>query len=134
MGSYGIGVGRLLAAIVERCHDANGIAWPVNVAPFELVITLLNPKEVAVAEAGERIYEALRAAGIDVLLDGRDERPGVKFKDAELIGIPVRLTIGPKGLASGKLEVFFRKSGEKREIDIAKAVDFVSEAVLEQRR
>ena len=134
MGSYGIGVGRLLAAIVERCHDANGIKWPVNVAPYEVAITVLNPKEIATLEAGERIYESLQKAGVDVILDDRDERPGVKFKDAELVGIPVRLTIGPKGIASGKLEVFFRGSGEKREVDIHKAVDFVSEAVFEGRR
>ncbi len=134
MGSYGTGIGRLLAAIVERCSDANGISWPVNVAPYEAVITVLNPKDVATLETGERSYEALQAAGVDVLLDDRDERPGVKFKDAELIGIPVRLTVGPKGLASGKLEVFLRRGGEKRDVDLAKAVDFVTEAVLEQRR
>ena len=134
MGSYGIGVGRLLAAIVERCHDANGIKWPVNVAPYEVAITVLNPKEIATLEAGERLYEALTQLGVDTLLDDRDERPGVKFKDCELIGIPVRVTVGPKGLASGKLEVFFRGSGEKREIDILKASDFVSESVFEGRR
>ena len=134
MGSYGIGVGRLMAAIVERKHDANGIQWPVNVAPFEVAVTVLNPKEVATQEAGERLYEALVKLGVDTILDDRDERPGVKFKDAELIGIPVRVTVGPKGLASGKLEVFFRGSGEKREVDLHKAADFVSEAVFEGRR
>jgi prolyl-tRNA synthetase len=134
MGSYGIGIGRLLAAIVERRHDANGIQWPVNVAPYEVAITVLNPKEVATSEAGERLYDALTKLGVDTILDDRDERPGVKFKDAELIGIPVRVTIGPKGLASGKLEVFFRSSGEKREIDVNKAADFVSESVFEGRR
>jgi prolyl-tRNA synthetase len=134
MGSYGIGVGRLLAAIVERCNDANGIRWPVNVAPYEVAVTVLNPKEVATQEAGERLYEALVKLGVDTILDDRDERPGVKFKDAELIGIPVRVTVGPKGLANGKLEVFFRGSGEKREIDVHKAADFVSEAVFEGRR
>ncbi len=134
MGSYGIGVGRLLAAIVERCHDANGIKWPVNVAPYEVAITVLNPKEIATLEAGERLYEALTQLGVDTLLDDRDERPGVKFKDCELIGIPVRVTVGPKGIASGKLEVFFRGSGEKREVDIHKASDFVSESVFEGRR
>ena len=134
MGSYGIGVGRLLAAIVERKHDANGIRWPVSVAPYEVVVTVLNPKEVAPHEAGERLYEALIKLGVDTILDDRDERPGVKFKDAELIGIPVRVTVGPKGLANGKLEVFFRGSGEKREIDLHKAADFVSEAVFEGRR
>jgi prolyl-tRNA synthetase len=134
MGSYGIGVGRLLAAIAERRNDANGLKWPVNVAPFEVAVTVLNPNEVATSEAGERLYDALVKLGVDAVLDDRDERPGVKFKDAELIGIPVRVTIGPKGLAAGKLEVFFRGSGEKREIDVNKAADFVSEAVFEGRR
>jgi prolyl-tRNA synthetase len=134
MGSYGIGVGRLMAAIAEKRNDANGLKWPVNVAPYEVALTVLNPNEVATQEAGERLYEALVKLGVDTLLDDRDERPGVKFKDAELIGIPVRLTVGPKGLANGKLEVFFRGSGEKREIDVHKAADFVSEAVFEGRR
>ena len=106
----------------------------MNVAPYEVAITVLNPKEIATLEAGERLYEALTQLGVDTLLDDRDERPGVKFKDCELIGIPVRVTVGPKGLASGKLEVFFRGSGEKREVDIHKASDFVSESVFEGRR
>jgi prolyl-tRNA synthetase len=134
MGCYGIGVGRLMAAIVERKHDANGIQWPVNVAPYEVAVTVLNPKDVATLEAGERLYEALQKLGVDTILDDRDERPGVKFKDAELIGIPVRVTVGPKGLANGKFEVFFRGSGDKREVDMHKAADFVSEAVFEGRR
>ena len=94
---------------------------------------MLNPKDVATHEAGENLYEALTKLGVDTILDDRDERPGVKFKDAELVGIPVRVTVGPKGLASGKLEVFFRGSGEKREVDVHKAADFVSEAVFESR-
>jgi prolyl-tRNA synthetase len=134
MGSYGIGVGRCLAAVVERNHDASGIVWPVNVAPFEVVVTVLNPNEVAPMEAGERLYGALGAAGLDVILDDRDERPGVKFKDAELVGIPYRVTVGPKGLAAGKVEVFRRRGGQKREIDVHKAAEAVAEMVLEERR
>jgi prolyl-tRNA synthetase len=134
MGSYGIGIGRLMAAVVERNHDEKGILWPVNVAPFEVVVSVLNPKDVATSEAGERFYEALTQAGLDVILDDRDERPGVKFTDAELIGIPWRLTVGPKGLASGKVELVRRKGGLKREIDIDKAAEAMIENVLEERR
>jgi prolyl-tRNA synthetase len=134
MGSYGIGMGRCLAAVVERNHDDKGIVWPVNVAPFELVIAVLNPKDVATAEAGERLYDELSKAGIDVILDDRDERPGVKFTDAELVGFPWRLTVGPKGLAAGKVELVRRKDGRKRELDLDKAGAFVLETILEERR
>jgi prolyl-tRNA synthetase len=91
-------------------------------------------KDAAMLEAAEKLYAECKALGLDALIDDRDERPGVKFKDAELVGVPVRVTVGPKGLASGKLEVFFRGSGEKREIDVHKAADFVSESVFEGRR
>ncbi len=134
MGSYGIGVGRCLAAVVERNHDEHGIVWPMSVAPFEVVVTVLNPTDVATMEAGERIYGALQAAGVDVILDDRDERPGVKFKDSELVGIPYRITVGPKGLAAGKVEVFCRRGAQKRELDVNKAADAVAEMVLEERR
>jgi prolyl-tRNA synthetase len=134
MGSYGIGIGRCMAAIVERNHDEKGIVWPVNVAPFELVIAVLNPKDVATSEAGERLYEELAKAGIDVVIDDRDERPGVKFTDAELIGIPWRLTVGPKGLAAGKVELARRKDGRKRDLDLDKAAEAVIETILEERR
>ncbi len=134
MGSYGLGVGRCLAAVVERNHDEKGIVWPVNVAPFEVVITVLNPKDVKTAEAGERFYEELSKAGIDVIIDDRDERPGVKFTDAELVGIPWRLTIGPKGLAAGKVEWVRRKDGRKRELDLDKAAEAAIETILEERR
>jgi prolyl-tRNA synthetase len=134
MGSYGIGIGRCMAAVVERNHDEKGIVWPVNVAPFEVVIAVLNPKDVKTAEVGERLYEELGKAGIDVIIDDRDERPGVKFTDAELVGIPWRLTIGPKGLAAGKLELVRRKDGRKRELDVDKAGEAVLETILEERR
>ena len=134
MGSYGIGVGRAMAAIVERWHDENGIIWPVNVAPFEVVVTVVNPKDVESTEAAQRIYEQLQGDGIDVVLDDRDERPGVKFKDAELVGIPYRLTVGPKGLANGQVEFFQRRGGKKRDVDVHKAAGIVQNAVLEERR
>ena len=110
MGSYGIGVGRVLASIVEAHHDANGIIWPVTVAPVEVVVSVLNPTDVEPQEAGERLYDALRQQGIDVLLDLRDERPGVKFKDADLVGIPHRIVVGPRGLAEKKVEANFTEA------------------------
>jgi prolyl-tRNA synthetase len=134
MGSYGIGIGRCMAAVVERNHDEKGIVWPVNVAPFEVVIAVLNPKDVATADAGERLYDELTKAGLDVILDDRDERPGVKFTDHELVGIPWRITVGPKGLAAGKVELVRRKDGRKRDLDLDKAGDAVIETILEERR
>jgi prolyl-tRNA synthetase len=134
MGSYGIGIGRTMAAVAEHCHDENGLCWPVSVAPYEVVVTVLNPKDVETAETGQRLYETLLGQGIEAILDDRDERPGVKFKDAELIGIPYRLTVGPKGLAAGKVEVFRRQGGQRRDVDVHKAVDVVVQSVLEERR
>jgi len=133
MGSYGIGLDRNMAAIVETNHDANGICWPVNVAPYEVVVTVLKPKDVGCHEAGERLYEKLGEAGLDVLLDDRDERPGVKFKDADLVGIPYRVTIGPKGLADGVFELARRATGEKRDLPIEHAAETIVEAVLDER-
>ena len=134
MGSYGIGVGRVMAAVVEHCHDEQGIVWPVTVAPYEVVVTVLNPKDVDTAEAGAALYEALQGRGIDVLLDTRDERPGVKFKDAELVGIPYRITVGPRGLKEGKVEWMRRRAGESREIPLERAAEIAAESVLEERR
>jgi prolyl-tRNA synthetase len=134
MGSYGIGVGRVMASIVEAHHDESGIKWPVTVAPFEVVISVLNPNDVETQEAGERLYDALRAQGIEVILDARDERPGVKFKDAELVGIPYRLTVGPRGLAEKKVEFVRRRDGTKRDLPLDRAAETVAEAVFEERR
>jgi len=134
MGSYGIGVGRALAAVVEAHHDGDGIAWPVTVAPFEVVVSVLNPRDVQTAETGERLYDALRGEGVDVVLDDRDERPGVKFKDAELVGIPYRVTVGPKGLAKGVVELKSRHSGETRELEVDHAATNVAETVISARR
>ena len=134
MGSYGIGVERNLAAIVEAHHDEAGIIWPMNVAPYEVVVTVVKPKDVECSEAGDRLYDALVAGGIDVLIDDRDERPGVKFKDADLVGIPYRLTVGPKGLADGVVELRSRRTGESRDLPIDRAAETVIEAVLDERR
>ena len=134
MGSYGIGIERGLAAVVEACHDEDGIKWPVNVAPFEVVITVVKTKDVECMEVGERIYDALVAAKIDVILDDRDERPGVKFKDADLIGFPYRITVGPKGIASGHVELKCRRDGEVTDVLIERAAETVEESVLAERR
>jgi prolyl-tRNA synthetase len=133
MGSYGIGLERSMASIVESSHDDHGIIWPVNVAPFEVVVTVLNPKDVKVAETGERIYEALVGAGIDVIIDDRDERPGMKFKDAELVGIPYRLTVGPKGLKDGIVEWTRRRDGEAQKLAVDRAAETAIETILEER-
>ena len=112
MGCYGIGVGRTVAACIEQSHDGNGIIWPLAVAPFHVIITPVNMKENSLATAAEELYAELSAEGVDVLLDDRDERAGVKFKDADLIGIPMRVTVGPKNLALGKVELKLRSTGE----------------------
>lgn len=133
MGSYGIGLDRSLAAIVEAHHDESGICWPVNVAPWEVVVTVVKPKDVECHEAAERLYEKLGEAGIDVLIDDRDERPGVKFKDAELVGFPYRVTVGPKGLGEGVVELLRRADGSKRDLPVAHAAETIVEAVLDER-
>ena len=120
-GSYGVGVSRLMAAAIEQHHDENGILWPVTLAPFEVVIVLVGIKDDAQKEAAEDLYRALQAAGVDVLLDDRDERPGVKFKDADLLGIPVKVVVG-KSLAEGTVEVSLRRdAANKSAVPIASA-------------
>ncbi len=109
MGCYGIGVSRTVQAVIEQSHDANGIIWPAAVAPFQVVIDLLDPKDEAVAKVAADLEAQLEAAGVDVLVDDREERPGVKFKDADLIGFPVRVVVGAKGLAKGGVEVKARR-------------------------
>jgi prolyl-tRNA synthetase len=111
MGCYGIGVTRTLQAVIEQSHDNNGIIWPISVAPYTVCITPLNvAPESAVMQRAEQIYAGLTARGIDVILDDRDERPGVKFKDSELVGFPIRIGIGEKSLAKGEVEVKPRSS------------------------
>ena len=127
MGCYGLGVGRTVAAAIEQNHDADGIIWPRPLAPFEVLLAALNPNDPAVVETAERIYDELRAKGVDVLYDDRDERPGVKFKDGDLIGLPVRVTVGAKSLADGKVEVSLRRDREKLGIPVAEAVGKVME-------
>ncbi|KHE71970.1 proline--tRNA ligase [Halobacillus sp. BBL2006] len=124
MGSYGIGVSRTLAAIVEQYHDDRGITWPANIAPFQVHLLSLNPKKEEQKELADRLYETLQAAGIDVLYDDRKERAGVKFADSDLFGVPLRITVG-KRASEGIVEVKERSSGEQEDKDHAAIVDYV---------
>ncbi len=132
MGSYGIGVGRHLAAVVEVHHDEAGIVWPVSVAPYEAVVTVVGAEPAAVG-AAEDIYRGLQERGVDVLLDDRDERPGVKFTDAELIGIPYRVTVGPRRLAEGVVEVVHRRDRRVEVVPTGEAAALVAAAVATER-
>jgi prolyl-tRNA synthetase len=126
MGCYGIGVTRVVAAAIEQNHDDNGILWPEPIAPYRVVLVPINyQKSERVQQAADRLYEEFVAAGIDVLLDDRDARPGVKFADSELIGIPHRIVIGDRGLSSGNLEYRHRRETESTEIPMADAVAYI---------
>ncbi len=114
MGCYGVGVSRTLQAVIEQCHDKDGIVWPASVAPYQVVIENLDPDRAEVTKVADELEAALEAKGIDVLVDDRAERPGVKFKDADLIGFPVRVVVGAKGLASGGVEVKRRDEDKSR--------------------
>ena len=120
MGSYGIGLERCMAAIVEQHNDEHGIIWPLSVAPFAVSIVIISLKDEQQCEAASQLYDQLRALGAEVLLDDRDERPGVKFKDMELIGIPYRITVG-RGISEGKVELVSRADGTKREVALEDA-------------
>jgi prolyl-tRNA synthetase len=129
MGCYGIGVSRLLAAAIEQNHDANGIIWPFAIAPFEVILLPINYLDERIRAAADSLYDELRARKVDVLLDDRDERPGVKFKDADLIGVPLRITIGAKGLDKGCIEVRRRREGSVEEIPVDAAADKIRELI-----
>jgi prolyl-tRNA synthetase len=118
MGCYGIGVGRTVAAAIEQNHDENGIIWPFPIAPFHVLILPVNMTDSRMVETAEKIYQELLAEGIEVLLDDRDERPGAKFKDADLIGIPLRVTVGNLAVSEGKVEIKFRKTGEVEKVPV----------------
>ncbi len=125
MGCYGIGIGRTVAACIEQSHDDNGIIWPLSIAPFHVIITPVNVNDEQIIRTAEELYGRLVADGVEVILDDRDERAGVKFKDADLIGIPLRITIGSKSLARGAVEVRFRKSGTVENVAIEAIGDFI---------
>ena len=128
MGCYGIGVTRTLQAVIEQCHDKDGIRWPASVAPYQVLITPLGVAGTAAMSTAELFYQELTQRGIEVLLDDRDDRPGVKFKDADLIGIPFRIAIGDKSLAKGEVELKPR-GGALELVPVAKAVDRMTELV-----
>lgn len=130
MGCYGIGVTRTLAAVVEQHHDENGIIWPISVAPYHVIITVMKPDDEIQAKVADDIYKKLVEAGAEVILDDRKERPGVKFKDADLLGIPIRITVG-RGAANGVIEYKMRRDSDKVELSaeegIAKALKTINE-------
>ena len=125
MGCYGIGVNRIVAAAVEAAHDANGILWPIALAPYHVLITILQGKDPAVLTTAELLETKLQAAGFDVLVDDRDQRPGVKFKDADLIGIPLRIVIGDRGLKEGNIEVKWRSEATAHTVPVASAFEAI---------
>ncbi len=133
MGCYGIGITRTLAAIVEQHHDDSGIIWPVSVAPYHVIITLIAPDDTVQAAAAEKIYSRLTEAGIEVLLDDRRERPGVKFKDADLLGIPVRITVG-RGAIDGSVEYKLRRETEKNDLSIEDAIQAAIQIVEKEKK
>ncbi|MDH6135437.1 prolyl-tRNA synthetase family II [Kitasatospora sp. MAA4] len=133
MGSYGIGIERSIAAVVESHNDEKGILWPVSVAPFEVVVVPIGKNDEETTKVVDGLYEQLRAARVDVILDDRDERPGVKFADIELIGIPYRITVGPRGLKEGVVELVTRATGETVQVPIADAATAVTTLIANAR-
>lgn len=129
MGSYGIGVERIMAAAIELHHDQDGIVWPKTIAPFDVIVTITNMKQDDLREAGESLYKDLQRAGLDVLLDDRDERAGVKFKDADLIGIPYRITVGKK-ISDGMVELFDRRAKKSEDVKLSEIVARIQRLAL----
>ena len=129
MGCYGIGINRIVASAIEISHDDNGIIWPISIAPFEVLVTSVNQDDEKVSQVAEKIYQQLLNNSIDVLLDDRVLRGGVKFKDADLIGIPVRVTVGKKSVADGKVEIKLRAESQSQKVPIEKASDATVEIV-----
>jgi prolyl-tRNA synthetase len=131
MGCYGIGIGRTVAAAIEQNHDGDGIVWPLPLAPYAVIITPVNVNENTLSAAAEELYRILTENGVEVILDDRDERAGVKFKDADLIGIPYRITVGPKRLAEGKMEIKDRRSGEIQILPVSEVAPFLMARIRE---
>jgi prolyl-tRNA synthetase len=125
MGCYGIGIGRTVAASIEQNHDEQGIIWPMPIAPYHVIVTPVNMNDKPLADVAEGLCRELSERGVEVILDDRDERAGVKFADADLIGLPLRVTIGPKKLAEGKVEVRERKTGGVSVVPLAEAPDYI---------
>ncbi len=133
MGCYGIGVGRTAAAAIEQNHDERGICWPVPLAPFEVAVLALNPA-AAVLDAAEALHQQLLARGVDSIFDDRNERAGVKFTDAELVGFPLVLVVGAKGLEKGEVELKNRRAGSVEKIALATAAERVHEHIVRERQ
>jgi prolyl-tRNA synthetase len=132
MGSYGIGPARVAAAAIEQGNDENGIVWPLAIAPFQVHIVPVNVKDVKSMDVAEEMHTALEEKGFEVLMDDRDERAGVKFKDADLIGVPCRVIIGEKNLKEGLVEIKERKSGRIEKVKVEEAVEkIVKKLVME---
>ena len=131
MGCYGVGVSRAVAALVEQHHDENGIIWPLSVAPFDVVILLLDPQNAQLAATAEDLCTQLEQSGLEVMADERDERPGVKFKDADLIGYPLIIVVGRRTADSGEVEVRRRRDSAEKVVAIAEAVATVRELAAE---
>ncbi|MCL1791735.1 MAG: proline--tRNA ligase [Peptococcaceae bacterium] len=129
MGCYGIGVSRTMAAAVEQNYDENGIVWPMAIAPYQCVVVPVNIKDEAVYRVAEGLYQELGEAGVEAVLDDRDERPGVKFKDADLVGYPLRITVGQKALVDGQVELMERRGGEMERVEVGDVVDVVRERI-----
>ncbi len=129
MGSYGIGVERIITAAIEQNHDADGIIWPKTLAPFDVIVTITNMKDESLRETGEKLYKDLQRAGLDVLLDDREDRAGVKFKDADLIGIPYRITVGKK-VSDGVVELFERRTKQSEDVKLNDVVSRVQGLAL----
>jgi len=125
MGCYGIGVGRSAAAAIEQNHDAKGIVWPMAIAPFQALVVAMNMKSEPVRTAAEALYAALEAAGVEVLYDDRPERAGVKLTDGELLGIPLLLIVGDRGLERGVCELKERATGATRDLPLGEAAEAV---------
>jgi prolyl-tRNA synthetase len=133
MGSYGIGVERVMVAAVELYADDAGIVWPASIAPFDVVVTPVNVRDAAVASAAERLVTELESLGVEVLFDDRDERAGVKFNDADLVGVPLRVTIGSKKLAGGLVELVERATRNTRDLPLDEAASAIGKLVAGSR-
>ena len=129
MGSYGIGVERVLACYIEQNHDENGMIFPMALAPVQVVLLNLGLKDQQITETAESLYDELQAKGVDVLFDDRDERPGFKFKDADLLGIPIRITVGKRLTKDGVIELRLRKDGRTEELSPAQITERVLELI-----
>ena len=129
MGCYGIGVGRTVAAAIEQNHDENGIIFPMPIAPFQVLVTMLNPNDETVKNAAEKLYGELLEQGVETLLDDRDERPGSKFKDADLLGIPLRVTVGARGLKENQVELQQRRDGNRTMLPVSEAARLLADQV-----